>query len=89
MTGSPHPEAALQFINEIYAPLTQLGNAVDFFYGSTNRLLTPIIEADPELAKKLIYTVDQAKTLYKPDWNTYWDNHDRAIDLWNRTVTSR
>jgi len=87
--GTPHPELAAQFLNEIYGALYQLGNAVDFYYGPTNRLLTPIIDADKPLAAKLIYTTEQAKTLYHPDWNKYWAAHERAQDLWNRTITSR
>lgn len=87
--GTPHPELAAQFLNEIYGPLYQLGNAVDFNYGPTNRLLTPVIDADKSLAAKLIYTSEQAKTLYHPNWDKYWAAHERAQDLWNRTITSR
>ncbi len=86
--GTPHPELAAQFVNEIYGALYQLGNAVDFYYGPTNRLLEPVIAADPVLAQKVIYTPQQAKTLYHPDWNKYWAAHERAQDLWNRTITS-
>ncbi|WP_171916167.1 ABC transporter substrate-binding protein [Paraburkholderia xenovorans] len=86
--GTPHPELAEQFLNEIYGALYQLGNATDFYYGPTNRLLEPVIAADAPLAAKVIYTPQQAATLYHPDWNKYWAAHERAQDLWNRTLTS-
>ncbi|MDR5826921.1 ABC transporter substrate-binding protein [Caballeronia sp. LP006] len=87
--GTPHPELAAQFLNEIYGALYQLGNATDFYYGPTNRLLAPVIEADPQLAAKLIYKPEQAQALYHPDWNKFWGAFDRAQDSWNRTIVSR
>ena len=89
VAGTPHLLAAHQFINEVYGPLLQLGNAIDFYYGPTNRLLTPVIAADPELASKLIYTLEQLRTLYHPDWNKYWPAHEGALDQWNRLITKR
>ncbi|WP_087660722.1 extracellular solute-binding protein, partial [Caballeronia terrestris] len=86
--GTPHPELAVQFVNEIYGALYQLGNATDFYYGPINRLLAPVISADPRLAAKLIYTPEQTKSLYHPNWDKFWAAHERARDLWNRTIVS-
>lgn len=87
--GTPHRELAVKFLNEVYGALFPLGNAVDFYYGPTNKLLQPVIAADAELAPKVIYTVEQVKQLYHPNWEKYWAAHDKAQDLWNRQITSR
>ncbi|MGC3983757.1 MAG: extracellular solute-binding protein [Pseudorhodoferax sp.] len=89
VAGTPHAEAAHQFINETLGPLLQLGLAIDFYYGPTNRLLAPVIAADAELSGKIIYTIEQVKQLYLPDWNRYWPAHERAVDQWNRVITAR
>lgn len=89
VAGTPHAEAAHQFVNEVLGPLLQFGLAIDFYYGPTNRLLAPIIAADTELSGKIIYTVEQVKQLYQPDWQVYWPAHERAVDQWNRVITAR
>ncbi|WP_439816308.1 ABC transporter substrate-binding protein [Zavarzinia sp. CC-PAN008] len=84
--GTLHPREANLFVNEVIGPVAQLGQAFEIPYGPTNKLVTPIIQAYPDLARKLPGTLQEIQSLYRPNWPVYWANHETAVDLWGRRV---
>ncbi len=84
--GTQHPREANLYINYTLDPVAQIGQAWDIPYGPTNAAVAPVVDAYPELKKKL---PPQLSTLDRPDWKAYWDNHERAVELWARKISSR
>lgn len=87
--GTAHPREANLFINYVLDPVAQVGQAWEIPYGPTNKVLAPVIAAYPDLARKLPGTLDEIRSLYKPDWAAYWANHEKAVELWAREVVAR
>ncbi len=85
-TGGQHRKEALAYINFVLDPLPQLGQANEIPYGPTNKLLAPVLAAYPELSKKFPASPEDLKALILVDWKTYNQNHDKAVELWNRRV---
>lgn len=84
--GTPHAEAALQFINQVLDPLTQLGQANQVPYGPTNKLVTPILAEYPDLAKRFPSSPEDLEQLYIPNAKVVNGQYPQWVDAWNRTV---
>ncbi|MFT4268434.1 MAG: ABC transporter substrate-binding protein [Xenophilus sp.] len=84
--GSKHVREANQYINYVLDPVAQIGQAWDIPYGPSNKIVAPVIQAYPDLARKLPGTEERIRALYTPDWGVYWANHEKAVDLWQRQV---
>lgn len=84
--GTPNPVEANEYINYALDPVSQIGQAWDIPYRPTNEIVMPVIAAYPELAKKLPGPLSET---YQPDWVAYWANHEKAVDLWGRLITSK
>ncbi len=87
--GTKHPREANLFINYVLDPVAQVGQAWEIPYGPSNKVVAPVVEAYPELAKKLPGNAEQIRALYKPDWKAYWDRHEEAVELWQRNVIGK
>lgn len=83
------PKEARQYINLVMDPLPQLGQANEIPYGPTNRLLAPILAANPSLAQKFPSSPEDFRKLYVVNWEVYNKNFSRVNSLWNRRILSR
>jgi putative spermidine/putrescine transport system substrate-binding protein len=83
------PKEAQQYINLVMDPLPQLGQANEIPYGPTNRLLAPILAANPSLAQKFPSSPEDFRKLYVVNWEVYNKNFSRVNSLWNRRILSR
>jgi putative spermidine/putrescine transport system substrate-binding protein len=83
------PKEAQGYINLVLDPLAQLGQANEIPYGPTNRLLAPILAANPSLAQKFPSSPEDFQNLYFVNWEAYNKNFPRANSLWNRRILSR
>jgi putative spermidine/putrescine transport system substrate-binding protein len=89
VAGSKHREEALAYINEVLGPLSQLGMVFEFPYGPTNKLLAPILAAYPDISKKFPASPADLNRLRPINWPVFNKMLPRAVDMWNRQVTSR
>jgi len=89
VAGSKHREEALAYINEVLGPLSQLGMVYEFPYGPTNKLLALILAAYPEISKKFPASPEDLNRLRSINWPVFNKMIPRAIDMWNRQVTSK
>lgn len=87
--GTKAPKEAQQYINLVLDPLPQLGQANEIPYGPTNRLLAPILAANPTLAQKFPSSPEDFRKLYVVNWEAYNRNFPRIHSLWNRRILSR
>jgi putative spermidine/putrescine transport system substrate-binding protein len=87
--GTPHRTEALAFVNEVLGPLSQLGMVSEIPYGPTNKLLTPILAVYPDVAKKFPARPEDIAKLRLINWNVFHQQYPRAVDLWNRKITSK
>lgn len=83
------PKEAQQYINLVLDPLPQLGQANEIPYGPTNRLLAPILAANPSLSQKFPSSPEDFQKLYVVNWEAYNKNFARINSLWNRRILSR
>jgi putative spermidine/putrescine transport system substrate-binding protein len=83
------PKEASEYINLVLDPLPQLGQANEIPYGPTNKLLAPILAANPSLAQKFPSSPDDLRNLYHINWEAFNRSFPRANNLWNRRVLSR
>ena len=83
------PKEAQEYINRVLDPLPQLGQANEIPYGPTNRLLAPILAANPSLAQKFPSSPEDFGKLYIVNWAAYNKNFARISSLWNRRILSR
>ena len=83
------PKEAQEYINRVLDPLPQLGQANEIPYGPTNRLLAPILAANPSLAQTFPSSPEDFGKLYIVDWVAYNKNFARISSLWNRRILSR
>jgi putative spermidine/putrescine transport system substrate-binding protein len=88
-TGTKHPAEAAAYINEILGPLFQLGMVFEFPYGPTNKLLTPILQAYPDIAKKFPASPEDLHTLKEINWPVFNKSLIRAVNLWNRQIANK
>jgi putative spermidine/putrescine transport system substrate-binding protein len=86
VNGTRHPKEAQMLINYMLDAFAQLGMARMLPTGPTNKLLEPIIAADPDWMRKAPVTQEVRKALYLPDWSIFNHNLKRATDHWNRVV---
>lgn len=84
--GSKHPKEAFAYINTVLDPYPQLGQAYEIPYGPTNSLLSPILAAYPDVAKRMTSSLTELKRGYIADWKAYNENQGKVLDLWNRQV---
>lgn len=84
--GTKYSKEAQMFLNFVLDPLPQLGQANEIPYGPTNRLLAPILQGHPELAKKFPASPEDLNRLYRPDWNYINANYQAWVDRWNREI---
>lgn len=87
--GTKLSKEAHAYLNFVLDPLPQLGQANEIPYGPTNKTLAPVLAAYPELSKKFPASPEDLKRLILIDWKTYNENHDKAVDLWNRNVVKK
>jgi putative spermidine/putrescine transport system substrate-binding protein len=83
------PQEAQLYINMVLGPLAQMGNATDNPLGPTNKLLAPILNHYPEIAKRFPSSPEDLKKLYLVDWPAYQPHREELVQLWNRIVTSK
>lgn len=86
VAGTPYPKEAQLFVNYALDPFAQLGMTKYVPNGPSNKLLTPVIAAYPDVAKKGPTTPEELAKLYLPDWTVFNGNLKKVNDLWNRTV---
>lgn len=86
---STHRAEALAFINEVLAPLAQLGMVDQIPYGPTNKLLGPVLAAYPDVAKKFPTTPEEIAKLRLINWPVFHQQYAHAVDLWNRKIASK
>ena len=89
VAGTKHRKEALAYVNAVLDPLPQLGMANEVPYGASNKLLGPIFAAYPELSKKFPASPQDLKQLREIDWKVFNKALPKAVDLWNRQVTSK
>jgi len=89
VVGTKYAKEANAYIDFTLDPLPQLGQAYEIPYGPTNKVLAPVIQAYPEMARKFVASPADLDKLYAPNWAVYYENHQKAIDLWNRQVVKR
>ena len=89
VAGTKHRAEALGYINEILGPLFQLGMVHEFPYGPTNKMLIPILAANPEMSKKFPASPKDLDRLKPINWEMFNKMFPKAVDMWNRQVTSR
>jgi putative spermidine/putrescine transport system substrate-binding protein len=83
------PREAQEYVNLVLDPLPQLGQANEIPYGPTNKLLAPILAANPDLARKFPSSPEDVSKLYVINWEVFNKNFARANALWNRRVLSK
>jgi putative spermidine/putrescine transport system substrate-binding protein len=86
---TPHRKQALAFVDEVLGPLAQLGMVSEIPYGPTNKLLTPILAAYPDVAKKFPASPADIAKLKLINWDVFHAQYPRAVDLWNRKIASK
>jgi putative spermidine/putrescine transport system substrate-binding protein len=86
VAGTKLTKEANDYVNFTLDPLAQLGQANEIPYGPATKLLGPVIDAYPSMARKFPTSPAAMKELYLPDWAEYYQHHQKAIDLWNRLV---
>jgi putative spermidine/putrescine transport system substrate-binding protein len=86
VAGSKYAKEAQELINYMLDPFAQLGMAKLLPTGPSTRLLGPVIDADPDWARKAPVTPEAHKALYLPNWSVFNKNLKRATDHWNRTI---
>ena len=86
--GSPHRAEALQFVNEVLGPLFQMGLVFENVYGPSNKLLSPVLAAYPDTARKLPASPEDLAKLQDINWSVFNANLPKAVQLWNRQVIS-
>jgi putative spermidine/putrescine transport system substrate-binding protein len=86
VAGTAHARAAMAFVNIVIDPLNQLGQAYEVPYGPTNKLLSSVIGAYPELARRFPSSPEDLAKLYRPDLKVVNANTPKWVDLWNRIV---
>lgn len=84
--GTKHPKEAQMFLNFVLDPLPQLGQANEIPYGPTNRLLAPVLQAYPELARKFPASPEDLKKLYLVDWAYVNTHYQEWVERWNREI---
>ncbi|RDJ22425.1 ABC transporter substrate-binding protein [Bosea caraganae] len=84
--GTKYPREAQLFVDAALSPLAQLGLSYDVPYGPTNKLLEPILAADPDHSRKFPWTQDQLAKIHAPDWASYVARQNETLDLWNRLI---
>jgi spermidine/putrescine-binding protein len=89
VAGTKHRKEALAYVNAALDPLPQLGLANEVPYGASNKLLEPIFSAYPDLSKKFPASPQDLKQLRQIDWPVFNKMLPKAVDLWNRQVTSK
>ena len=89
VAGTKHRAEALAYVNEILGPLFQLGMVNEFPYGPTNKMLVPILAAYPKVAKKFPASPEDLNRLKSINWPIFNKMIPKAVDLWNRQVTSQ
>lgn len=82
--GTKYPREAQLFVDAALTPLAQLGLSYDVPYGPTNKLLQPVLAADPDHSRKFPWTPEQLARIHAPDWMTYIARQNETLDLWNR-----
>jgi len=86
VAGTRHTKEAMTFVNYVLDPLNQLGQAYEVPYGPTNKLLTPVIDAYPSLAKRFPYSQADLKKLYVADPRVINASTPKWVNMWNQIV---
>lgn len=84
--GTKHPKLAQEFVNDALSPLAELGMAHRLPYGPTNKLLWPVLKAQPKLSRKFPWSKSDLKKLYKPKWSTFNKHINNYTRIWNEMV---
>lgn len=87
--SAQHRKEALDFINDVLGPLSQLGMVSEIPYGPTNKLLAPVLAAYPDVAKKFPSSPEDIAKLKVIRWDVFHREYAHAVDLWNRMIASK
>jgi putative spermidine/putrescine transport system substrate-binding protein len=86
VAGSEHPKEAMQFINYVLDPLSQLGQSYAIPYGPVNKSLAGVMQAYPELSKKFPASEADVLKLNRINWLLVDSHLPEIVDQWNRLV---
>jgi putative spermidine/putrescine transport system substrate-binding protein len=88
---SEHPKEAQMYINYVLDPLSQVSRLFENPFGPVNKTIDPIMDAYPDLAKRVPSKADFTGTgHFTPvDWPAVSDQRAEVVDAWNRVVKSR
>ena len=87
--GTPRRKEAMAFVDEALGPLSQLGMVYEIPYGPTNKLLAPVLAAYPDISQKFPASAEDIAKLKPINWDVFHRVYPRAINLWNRKITSK